>query len=208
MRHTRHLPTIEVLNEWFVEEPLGTLCWRKDYSTERNGCVVVGRAGAVAGITNRGRVQINFQGRTYYRSRLIYKLHTGKEPQVLQYLNGNTLDDRFENLKNVTNNAYAAVRDTRDRDQDFFVITRRTGADGRTIKTVVLSWRCAPDEDPEAIAKELNQRCEDYLWKLNRERIAREAEQELMSVPEARRQSASVIIHKLMQSKSEEEQAA
>ena len=73
---------------------------------------------------------------------------------------------------------------------------------------MVLSWRCAPDENPEAIAKELNQRCEDYLWKLNRERMAREAEQELMSVPEARRQSASAIIHRLMQSKSEEEQAA
>jgi hypothetical protein len=186
---------------------LGTLRWRKDYSTERNGCVVVGRTGEIAGhANNQGRVQIHFQGRAYYRSRLIYKLHTGREPQVVQYLNGNTLDDRFENLKNVTNNAYAAVRDTRDRDQDYFVITRRTGADGCTVKTVVLSWRCAPDENPEAIAKELNQRCEDYLRGLNRERLAREAERDLANVPEAQRQSASAIIHRLMLGKSEEEQ--
>jgi hypothetical protein len=158
------------LNEWFIEDAPGILRWRKDYFTERNGSVVIARAGEIAGhANNQGRVQINFQGRTYYRSRLIYKLHTRKEPQVLQYLNGNTLDDRFENLKSVTNNAYAAVRDTRDRDQDYFVITSRTGADGRTVKTVTLSWRCGPTEDAEAIAKELNRRCEDYLRDLNRE---------------------------------------
>jgi len=203
-RISRRLPAVEVLNEWFTEEPLGTLRWRKDYITQRNGSVVVGRAGEIAGTTSNGRVQIHFHGKPYYRSRLIYKLHAGREPKVLEYINKNTLDDRFENLKNVTNNAYAAVRDTRDRDQDYFVITSRCGADGRTVKTVTLSWRCGPEENAEEITKELNRRCEEYLRGLNREKLAREAEQELIGVPETLRQSASAIIHKFKLTDNEE----
>jgi hypothetical protein len=197
-RISRRVPTVEVLNEWFIEDAPGILRWRKDYSTERNGIVVVGRAGEIAGhANNQGRWKINLQGKDYFRSRLIYKLHTGREPHILEYINKNTLDDRFENLKSVTNNAYAAVRDTRNRDQDYFVITSRTGADGRTVKTVTLSWRCGPDENAEEIAATLNARNEDYLRELNRERLAREAAQVLSQVPEAQRQSASAIIRKM-----------
>jgi hypothetical protein len=191
----RTLPTVDVINEWFVEQTPGVLYWRKDYITSRNGAMIVARAGEVAGITLRGRVQINLQGRTYFRSRLIYKLHTGQQPKVLQYINGDTLDDRFENLKNVSANPN--VRYTRDRDQDYFVVTARTSADGRRVKTVALSWRCEPDENAEEIAAELNRRCEDYLRGLRREKLAREAEEELMDVPEAQRRSASEAIRKL-----------
>ena len=135
---------------------------------------------------------------------MIYRLHTGRQPEVLQYINKNTLDDRFENLKNVS--ASLNVRSTRDRDADYFVITSRTGVDGRTVKTVTLSWRCGPDENAEVIAAELNARTEEYLRQLNRERLsARKAERALANVPEALRQSASAIIRRLATAEVEEE---
>lgn len=130
-------------------------------------------------------------------------MHKGKSPNgVVGHINQNTLDDRFENLKNVPNSL--AVRTTRDRDEQFFVVTARTGVDGRTVKTVALSWRCWPDEDAEAIAAELNARNDDYLRGLNRERLARQGQRELMSLTEAQRQTAAEIIHRL---KKEQEPA-
>ena len=54
---TRRLPPVEVLNEWFVEDPPGVLRWRKDYGTERNGATIIGRAGEVAGHESQERVK-------------------------------------------------------------------------------------------------------------------------------------------------------
>jgi hypothetical protein len=203
----KDLPSVEVLQEWFCEEPAGVLRWRRDYLSSRHKDHLVGKAGEVAGRTNQGRVWISLEGRTYLRARLIYKMHKGKSPNgVVGHINQNTLDDRFENLKNVPNSL--AVRTTRDRDECFFVVTARTGADGATVKTVTLSWqRCWPDENAEAIAAELNARNDDYLRGLNRERLVRQGKHELMSLTEAQRQTAAEVIHKLDQSEEREQVA-
>jgi hypothetical protein len=165
MRRQKVMPALEVLNEWFYEEPSGVLRWKKDYWSDRGDSRLVGKAGEVAGRARRGGVQIGLHSRIYSRSRLIYKMHEGKEPTgVVKHLNQNPLDDRFENLNDVP--ASPNVRDARERDGDYFVVTSRTALDGHTIKTVSLSWRCHPDEDADAIAAELNRRNGDYLRQL------------------------------------------
>jgi hypothetical protein len=172
MRRRKVMPSLDVLNEWFYEEPSGVLRWRKDYLSDRGDSRVVGKAGEVAGHARKSGVQISLHGHTYFRSRLIYKMHEGKEPTgVVQHRNQSPLDDRFENLKDVA--VSPNVRDARARSGDYFVVVERTGFDGRTVKTVSLAWRCDPEEDAEAIAVELNRRAGDYLKELNQQRAGR-----------------------------------
>jgi hypothetical protein len=174
---------IELLEEWFVEEPAGVLRWRKDYlhwNTTK-------RAGEIAGNTNKdGRVVVSILGDAYLRSRLIYKMHSRQEPQgLVDHLNRDLLDDRFENLRDITNGG----RNSRSPNEDFFVVDTCTGADGRTYKTVRLTWQCLPEENADAIAARLNVLTGNYLNNLNTKRFRRSPAPRPTGVDEGRLQT-------------------
>jgi hypothetical protein len=163
------MPSIEVLDEWFYEEPEGVLRWRKDYSCWHS----TKRAGEIAGKVNKDKpVAISIFGDTYLRSRLIYKMRSRQEPQgVVDHINRDPLDDRFENLRDVT--IGGSLSNSRSPDEDFFVVDTCTDSDGRTYKSVRLTWQCLPDENADAIAARLNVLTGNYLNNLNTKRLRR-----------------------------------
>jgi hypothetical protein len=86
----RPLPSAETLNLNLIYNPFdGSLCWR--ISGEEFG--------------NKhadGYISGNFGGVTYAAHRLIYKMMTGHEPQIVDHANGCRSDNRWKNLGNAT----------------------------------------------------------------------------------------------------------
>jgi hypothetical protein len=47
--------------------------------------------------------QVRINNKMYYVHRVIFKLCTGEEPNLIDHINGNPVDNRVENLRSVTN---------------------------------------------------------------------------------------------------------
>ena len=63
------------------------------------------KVGDLAGSNNgRGYIRVNFNGKLRLRSHLVWLMHTGAWPsQQLDHIDGNSLNDRVENLREVSN---------------------------------------------------------------------------------------------------------
>lgn len=73
------------------------------------------RAGAVAGAENgRGYIQVQWRGRLFVLHKLIYAYHHGWVPEVVDHVDGDTQNNRIENLRAATKaeNQYNAKRRT------------------------------------------------------------------------------------------------
>lgn len=86
----RKLPSAEALNLNLIYAPFdGSLRWR--ISGEPFGKLYAD-----------GYVSGYFDGQTYGAHRLIYKMMTGEEPQIVDHGNGGRSDNRWKNLSDLT----------------------------------------------------------------------------------------------------------
>ena len=92
----RPLPALEVLQENFAYEPLtGTLRWR--ISPWKSSV----QAGDIAGSTKaNGYLRVMLNKKQLLVHRVVWKLMTGDEPpEVIDHINRNRSDNRWENLR-------------------------------------------------------------------------------------------------------------
>lgn len=58
------------------------------------------KAGTLAGgIDNKGRKRISIKGKSYQAHRLVYLLHYGNMPEMLDHIDGNPLNNKIDNLR-------------------------------------------------------------------------------------------------------------
>lgn len=82
---------IDLFSEWF-ECKDGKLVWKKD--TYRKHTV-----GKEAGSSNGRYLQVKLLGKKYMVHRVVFALHHGYMPEFIDHINGNTIDNRIENLR-------------------------------------------------------------------------------------------------------------
>ena len=99
MPKSKPLPPVEVLEEWFLLDPsTGQLYWRKKPAKQVSSGREAGWKQMHGPLHPRWSVNVPGYGR-FLRSRLVWKMSTGTDPTgVIDHDNGNSLDDRFENL--------------------------------------------------------------------------------------------------------------
>lgn len=94
MAHARTDPPNFVVTEVFDYED-GQLLWKQPGRGRK-----VGRP--VGDKMLNGYIRINVKGRFFYAHRLIYFFHTGKWPELIDHIDCNKANNRFENLREVT----------------------------------------------------------------------------------------------------------
>jgi hypothetical protein len=101
----RPLPSQQELQELFDYRE-GNLIRKK--TTAPNA-----RKGDVAGYVSNGRLVVSVSKTHYFVHRLIWKWHYGTEPEVIDHINRNPLDNRIENLREANHQLNAANRTTK-----------------------------------------------------------------------------------------------
>lgn len=98
--------TREKLQELFLYSD-GHLIWKVDNRANKTKGK---RAGFPGGCAGYQYLQTSIEGILYKNHRLIYLYHHGKMPKVIDHINGNTLDNRIENLREASTSQNACNR--------------------------------------------------------------------------------------------------
>jgi hypothetical protein len=147
------LPSLELLLNRFVESD-GVLRYRRDVTTP-SGRVLAAAGDIAGGLGARGYWSIKINGVRYKRSRLVFKLRTGSDPlSDLDHINLDTADDRFENLRDVTDSQNS--RNCWGRDGSSYVICTEHVSDGYWRETIQFSLGFRDGEPANDVIAELN----------------------------------------------------
>jgi len=79
----------------------GILYWKEDRYRKRAGDVAGGLYYASRNCTIRWRLK--YKGESFYRSRVVWALFNGEPKALIDHIDGNTLNDKIENLREATN---------------------------------------------------------------------------------------------------------
>lgn len=90
----RNLSKEELHDNWFFSED-GKLYWKKHYFKR-----LVGKE--AGGLSVQGYPVLKFEDKQYKIHRLVYAYHTGRWPKVIDHINRDRSDNRFENLREVS----------------------------------------------------------------------------------------------------------
>lgn len=120
LRKIQPLPPQDYLNLLFsYNSEIGVLRWVKNFNFEEllkrynwsiRRCKVsqTKLSGEIAGHTFKSSsgamsIQLRLDTKSYYVHRVIWKLVYGEDPEIVDHINGNSLDNRIINLRSVTN---------------------------------------------------------------------------------------------------------
>lgn len=150
------LPSVGELNELF-EYRDGNLYWKVD----RRGHKVKGQL--AGGVSKKGYRHVRVAGVYYKVHRLIWKMHYGTDPgPYLDHINGNKLDNRIGNLREVDNSTNCL-----NRKQKNYQRTRSGRYTARTMvnyKYVHLGTHDTIEEAEAAVHKFKKERDEGYYY--------------------------------------------
>lgn len=107
------LPSLERLNEMLSYDiQTGTLTWKDRPTSSFHGSVMPAEimekswrsrfAGKPAGGYGGGYHRVMIDGHHHLTHRVIWKIQTGEDPVEIDHIDGNRLNNRFENLRSVT----------------------------------------------------------------------------------------------------------
>lgn len=96
--------TREYLNWLFdYDKENGTIYWKNNPFSNKQWLIGL-EAGCVENVSKGGYRRINLQYKKILTHRLIYFLETNTWPKIIDHVNGNTLDNRIVNLREVNSN--------------------------------------------------------------------------------------------------------
>ena len=98
----KQLPSQSYLQKDFTYYPSTGLFVRHkpSYSRQSNTTVILSK-GYCGRIGKDGYISMSYNNRTYKAHRLIWKYMTGKDPDIMDHINGDKFDNRWRNLRNV-----------------------------------------------------------------------------------------------------------
>lgn len=102
MTTTKQLPSQADLQRDFTYYPsTGLFVRHKPKSARQNNATVNLSKGYCGSLGKDGYVSMTYKGKSYQAHRLIWKYMTGKDPDIMDHINGDKFDNRWRNLRNV-----------------------------------------------------------------------------------------------------------
>jgi hypothetical protein len=132
-RNRSALPELELLNELFYYHD-GHL-----YNKRKRNKFNIGHF--AGGKRKDGRYRVSVKNKRYLRSRIIFKMLTGKEPDYVDHINGNCSDDRIENLQEITSSLNVLKGKKRKNNKSGYNGVRKHSCTGKWESYIIVNYK-------------------------------------------------------------------